>query len=198
MGKGSVTVNGERTASVGPVPWPTERPWKEAQAALGRSLVLGGARLAPARGHAEAIAHYLRCLADLFEQLAPDTCAVCQDPCCRRANVWLDFKDLLYLHLSRASLPPHQLRRNLHEPCRYLGRRGCRLPRLSRPWICTWYICPAQREVIARDIPGGRARIDGLRTRIKSRRAAMEAAYLDGLGVSAASYQDRAASIRSG
>jgi len=168
--------------TVGILPWPTDRQWAEAQAALRRSLARSGARLAAARGHADAIAHYLDCLADLFDQLAPATCEVCQDPCCRHAKVWLDFKDLLYLHLIQAPLPPRQLRRNPHEPCRYLGRRGCRLPRLGRPWICSWYVCPVQREVIARDMPGGRAQVDGLRARIKARRAAMEAAYRDVLG----------------
>lgn len=175
-----------RSTVVGPVPWPTDHLWAEAQLALRNSLAMGGARLAPAHGHAEAIAHGLDCLADLFDQLAPTTCAVCKDPCCGHAKVWLDFKDLLCLHLNGESLPPHQLRRNPHEPCRYLGRRGCRLPRRARPWICTWYVCPVQREAIERDIPGGWSRAEGLRTRIKSRRAAMEAAYLDALGGSAA------------
>ena len=170
-------------SAVGPVPWPTEGQWAEAQTALRRSLDRGGARLAPARREADAIAHYLDCLADLFDQLAPTTCEVCQDPCCRHAKVWLDFTDLLFLHLHRETLPSRQLRRNVEEPCRCLGRQGCRLPRRSRPWICTWYICPVQREAVARDIPGGRARIEGLRARVKARRAAMEAAYLDVLGV---------------
>jgi hypothetical protein len=89
---------------------------------------------------------------------------------------------LLFLHLNREPLPPHQLRRDLHEPCRFVGRRGCRLPRRSRPWICTWYVCPLQGQVLERDIPGGGVQVDGLRTRIKSQRAAMETAFLEAVG----------------
>lgn len=172
--------------AVAPVPWPTEDLWTEAQAALRRSLAVSEWRLAPARRQAAAVAHGLECLADLFDLLTPTTCAVCRDPCCRHAKVWLDFKDLLFLHLHGVPLPPHQLRRRLHDPCRFLGRRGCRLPRLARPWICTWYICPDQRQAIERDIPGGGTRIENLRARVKSRREAMERAYLDMLGVPAA------------
>jgi hypothetical protein len=174
-----------RVAVMAP-PWPTNRLWAEAQAALRHSLALSEARLVPVRRPAAAIAHGLDRLADLFDQLASTTCAVCQDPCCRHAKVWFDFKDLLFLHLHGEILPPHQLRRNPHEPCRYLGRRGCRLPRLSRPWICTWYVCPRQRQAIERDIPGGWAQTDRLRVRVKSRRDAMESAFLKAAGVSAA------------
>ena len=165
-----------------PVPWPTDRLWAEAQAVLGHSLVRNAVRLAPARRHAEAVAHSLDRLVDLFDQLAPATCAVCPDPCCGHAKVWLDFKDLLFLHLNRKSLPPHQLRCNLHEPCRYLGPMGCRLPRRSRPWICTWYICPLQRRVLEREIPGGVVQADALRRRVKALRHAMESAFLEAVG----------------
>jgi hypothetical protein len=178
------------------VPWPTDGLWTEAQAAIRHSLVRREARLVPARRQAQSIAHVLDRLADLFDQLAPATCAVCLDPCCRHAKVWLDFTDLLFLHLHGEPLPPHQLRRNLRDPCRYLGRRGCRLPRRSRPWICTWYICPVQREAIERDIPGGGTRIESLRSRVKSRRNAMEKAYLEVLGVSAAGWNPAASSDR--
>jgi len=172
-----------RVTGPAPVPWPTEGLWAEAQAALRRSLAVGRTRLAPARGHAEAIAHYRDCLDNLFDHLTPATCGICRDPCCRQAKVWLDFTDLLFLHLNRELLPPHQLRRNPHEACRFLGPQGCSLPHRSRPWICSWYICPDLYRAIARDIPGGGVQVDGLRTRIKSLRTAMETAYLRALGV---------------
>jgi hypothetical protein len=178
--------------AVAPVPWSTDDLWTEAQTALGRSLAVSGAHLAAASRQAAAVAHGLDCLADLFDQLAPTTCAVCQDPCCCHAKVWLDFRDLLFLHLNREFLPPHQLRRDLHDPCRYLSRHGCRLPRRSRPWICTWYICPVQQEAIGRDIPGGGVRIETLRSRVKSRRDSMEKAYIEVLGGSAAGWNPAA------
>jgi hypothetical protein len=142
-----------------------------------------GRSLVQARAHAAAIAHHLDCLAGLFDQVAPATCAICPDPCCRHAKIWLNFQDLLFIHLHGEPVPLNQLRQNWHDPCRCLGAGGCLLPRRSRPWICAWYICPFQRWSIERDIPGGWAQADGLRSRVKSRRDAMEAAYLDALGV---------------
>ena len=62
-----------------------------------------------------------------------------------RARVWLDFPDLLFMHLSGQALPLGQLRAQRSEACAYLGPKGCRLPRLSRPWVCTWYLCPEQK-----------------------------------------------------
>ena len=171
---------------MGPVPWSTDRLWAEAQAALRSSLAQNKARLAPARRHAGAIAHYLDCLADLFDQLAPSTCEVCRDPCCGHAKVWLNFQDLLFIQLLGVTPPPHQLRRNLYEPCRFLGPQGCLLPYLSRPWICTWYFCPDLHRSIKRDIPGGGMQTAVWARRIKSLRNAMETAYLNALGFSVA------------
>ena len=164
------------------VPWPTEALWKEAQAAFRRSLGRHAARLAPACRHAEALAHNLDCLADLFDQLAAVTCAVCPQPCCQHAKVWLNWRDLLFIHLNGEILPPRQLRSEQTEPCRYLGPRGCLLPHRSRPWICTWYVCPLLKAALERDIPGGWGQAVALNNRVKTGRAAMEAAFLEAMG----------------
>ncbi len=167
------------------VPWPTEALWNEAREALRYSLLQGADRMAAARRSAARLAHQLDLLADRFDQLAATTCGACPAPCCRHAKVWLDFQDLLFIHLHRESLPPHQLRRNLHEPCRYLARHGCTLPRLSRPWICTWYVCPTQRQALALDVPGGMAQIATALVRVKSLREEMERCFLTALGLTA-------------
>lgn len=168
------------------VPWHTEALWNEAREALRYSLLQGPDRMAAARQSAARLGHQLDLLACRFDQLAATTCMDCPDPCCRHAKVWLDFQDLLFIHLHQETLPPQQLRRNLHESCRYLGRHGCTLPRLSRPWICTWYICPAQRQVLARDIPGGMAQTATALARVKSLREEMERRFLTALGLTAA------------
>lgn len=163
------------------IPWSSPPHWKAVNDALGGRLERYSRRLAPARQHAEAIAHQFDLLGGWFDHLAADTCRVCPEPCCRHAKVWLDFKDLLFIHLQESSPPPHQLRRNLREPCRYLGCSGCTLPRPARPWVCTWYVCPAQRQAIARDIPGGMMRMEAARARVKDRRQAMVGAFLAAL-----------------
>ena len=161
------------------VPWNTDAAWHQIQNTLHAALSRQTAALKAARRHAAAIAHARDRLADLFDSLADATCAVCPDPCCRHARVWLDFKDLLFLHLNGEWLPPGQLRRDLAEPCRYLGRRGCRLPHRSRPWICSWYVCPSLRRALERDLPGGWRQTATWQRRVKDRRRAMETAFLN-------------------
>ena len=178
----------ERLLGLGdePVPWSTGALWNEAQDAFRCSLSHGPVRMAAARRSADRLAHQLGLLDDLFEHLAVATCKGCPDPCCDHAKVWLDFQDLLFIHLHHETLPPHQLRRNRHERCRFLGLHGCILPRLSRPWICTWYVCPTQRQALARDVPGGTAQIAAVLPRVKSLRQEMERRFLTALGLRAA------------
>jgi hypothetical protein len=142
-------------------------------------LEQGGLHLTTARRHAAAVAHARDRLAELFDHLAAVTCAVCQDPCCGHAKVWLDFKDLLFIHLNGEVPPSRQLRRELADPCRYLGPHGCLLPHRSRPWICAWYLCPSLREALERDLPGGWRQASALRQRVKEQRGAMEIAFLN-------------------
>lgn len=167
------------------IPWSSPALWKAVQDAFRSSLDQHSNRLGPARQHAAAIAHQLYLLSDWFDHLAETTCRVCSDPCCRHAKVWLGFQDLLFVHLHGAFLPPQQLRQDLREPCRYLGYEGCLLPRDSRPWICTWYVCPLQHQSLARDVPFGRTLIAAALARVKARREAMEAAFITALGFAA-------------
>jgi hypothetical protein len=52
---------------------------------------------------------------------------------------------LLFLHLNGHQIPPAQLLADFKETCSYLSPKGCILPRFSRPWVCTWYLCPTQK-----------------------------------------------------
>ena len=162
----------------GGVPWAGHAAWRDMQASLRAGLRQADAAMGPARRHAAALAHGRDRLADLFDHLAGATCAVCPDPCCRHAKVWLDFRDLLFIHLNGEMLPPGQLRHELAGPCRYLGRQGCTLPHRSRPWICSWYVCPGLRRALERDLPGGWRQAARLLQRVNGRRSAMEIAFL--------------------
>ena len=113
------------------VPWPTATLWNEARETLQFNLSQALDRMAVARQIADRLAHQLDLLADRFDQLAATTCDNCPDPCCAHAKVWLNFQDLLFIHLHKEILPPHQLRRNFDELCRFLGLRGCTLPPLD-------------------------------------------------------------------
>ncbi len=86
----------------------------------------------------------------ILDELCSATCPWCPDPCCLSADVWMDFKDLLFLHLGGEPTPEKQLRSNSKMVCRYWKPKGCGLARMSRPWICTWYLCPAQKAILGR------------------------------------------------
>ena len=128
--------------------WTAPAAWAEANQALDLLCRRYRSGLGPAREQARRVATALETLSDLNDDLAALTCPFCGDPCCRKAKIWLNFQDLLFLHLFQGPIPLHQLRVDLKEPCRFLGERGCTLPRLCRPWICTWYLCPAQTSLL--------------------------------------------------
>ncbi|MBL0712112.1 MAG: hypothetical protein JJV98_00295 [Desulfosarcina sp.] len=164
--------------SSGEIPWAAAASWNECRQSLQKAITASGAELAGAVAMARRIAHRYDLAGDLFDELAPTTCAVCRRPCCLDARVWLDFKDLLLIHLGGQPRPPHQLRRTRGEPCRYLTHHGCTLPRRTRPWVCTWYICPDQRRLLVRDIPGGRERLAKWWAEIAVLRDRMEDAFI--------------------
>ena len=87
------------------------------------------------------------CLESIFPSLdaiCKMTCPRCPDACCLSAHPWYDWRDLIFLHLSQLPIPPSQTISGFKQTCCYISHRGCTLPRITRPWICTWYICPAQ------------------------------------------------------
>ncbi len=138
-----------RTSSLLAEPvWTTPESWAEANHSLALLCRKYETSLAPAREQARRVRAALQALHPTIEFLCSTTCPACPDSCCVRAKVWLDFRDLLFLHLAGGPLPLHQLRRNLAETCLFLGLKGCTLPRLSRPWVCTWYLCPEQTNLL--------------------------------------------------
>jgi hypothetical protein len=132
-------------------PWGGAAAWQAAEDSLAQAVGRHRPRVAAAAGCAAEIRARLAQLAPVMTALGSLTCSRCLSSCCERARVWFDFRDLLYLHLSGQPRPAAQLRRHLHDPCRYLGAAGCRLPRPLRPWVCTWYLCPQQTALLGRD-----------------------------------------------
>jgi hypothetical protein len=116
------------------------------------------------------------CLA--ADRLCRSTCRFCPDPCCENAWAWFDFKDLLFMHLCGMETPGGQTLSTPGDRCRYLGHRGCRLARLTRPWVCTWYACPPQAARLRRMPEARRAAFEGTVKRVKAERAALETAFI--------------------
>lgn len=126
------------------IPWSHPADWLAAQRSIHFHLNRhGGARetLSPLT---REMGRLMQDLAFQMDTLCAHTCIHCPDPCCLTASVWFDFRDLLCLHLLGNPIPIGQPASGYREPCRYITPRGCGLPRSIRPWICTWYRCPAQ------------------------------------------------------
>ena len=88
-----------RDQAEGAIPWATAAAWRECRLSLSRTITAAAADLGEAVAIAGRIVHRYELAADLFDELAGVTCAVCRRPCCRDARVWLDFKDLLLIHM---------------------------------------------------------------------------------------------------
>jgi len=101
------------------------------------------------RERAGQIDRIISSLDPLLENLCGLTCPHCTDNCCARATIWYDFKDLLLLYFGPGAFPEKQVRKKRRASgsvCGYLSENGCALPRGSRPFVCTWYICQAQKN----------------------------------------------------
>jgi hypothetical protein len=114
----------------------------------------------------------------LLDELCRVTCPWCPNPCCLSAEVWIDFKDLLFLHLGGHPIPDRQLRSNSKKVCRCLRPKGCVLPRMSRPWICTWYLCPTQKAILRRKSQYAQDKFSRQIQAVKDCRRKMEAEFI--------------------
>jgi hypothetical protein len=130
-------------------PWGTKELWSEANSTLHYIIENHYKELQKARDIAERIQAEYQLLFPAIEKLSATTCPKCKNPCCLHAKPYFDFRDLIYLHLSNEQVPEMQTIASSADQCRYITPAGCRLNRLQRPWICTWYICPNQLALIA-------------------------------------------------
>lgn len=125
-------------------PWTASGEWNEANRSLAALISSRGRTLAAIRELALTLKDLLNELGERFEAIGAATCGHCPHPCCATARPWFDFRDLLFIHLTGQAFPEGQPLEIDSTICRYLGPKGCRLIRLQRPWICTWYVCPTQ------------------------------------------------------
>ena len=118
--------------------------WQESNCALARLLAIHRRTLERAIAVAVEIRRGIDELTPLMAALCGRTCRFCPEPCCIGHTVWIDFRDLLFLHLLKEPIPPCQAASGPGEACPFLTHHGCRLPPRIRPWMCIQYICPAQ------------------------------------------------------
>jgi hypothetical protein len=159
------------------IPWNTPTLWIEANASLATAVRQNRSEIAEAHRQTSRIQHLYQVTFPLMDRLCGETCPDCTDICCRRAWVWADFKDLLFFHLAGIPLPDQQLMSRKGDRCRYGGADGCRLERIQRPFVCTWYLCPAQMRRLRNDPAEMKIVSDSLQ-RIKRLRQEMEASFI--------------------
>lgn len=130
--------------------WGPKSDWVEANHAIDHLVSIHKTELSRAATTAREMQVHLESIFPLQDDLCSLTCRHCPSPCCLNATVWIDFRDLVFLHLSGQVIPRLQLIERQTDICRYSTPGGCSLPRLSRPFICTLYLCPPQMSNLRR------------------------------------------------
>lgn len=154
--------------------FPPTPQWQESNCALARMLAIHRRALGRAIAVAAEIRRGIDELTPLMSALCSQTCRFCPEPCCIGHTVWIDFRDLLFLHLLKEPIPPCQAASGPGEPCPFLTHHGCRLPPRIRPWMCIQYICPTQRAVLNRNGRPAATALLGKIHRIEKERIRME------------------------
>ena len=160
------------------ISWIRDEDWQEAHQTLDLLFERYARVLEPAKEAARRIHDRLDRLSPVFDDFSARVCPECTAPCCRKARVGYDFKDLLLIHALDLTPPPHQLQRDDCEPCRYLGPAGCRLPRIIRPFICTWYYCAPMLDLLHELPPKRQRSVSALMTDIQKERNYIEEVFI--------------------
>jgi hypothetical protein len=168
--------NDERSKSN--IPWALPDEWQAVKRAIRFHLDRYPEDFKPVVSLAQSVKSHLESIFPFLHELCGNCCPWCPEPCCLKASVWFDFKDLLFLHLNKQPIPSAQPKANLSMPCRYLAPKGCRLPRIVRPWICTWYLCPTQTAKLRNGYKGKHKLLDQAFAQIKSERNLLESEYI--------------------
>ncbi len=169
-----------RTATPAPLspPWPTPAAWQQANASIDLHVKRYYRALKPVMRIASQTRIRLESIFTVLDEICRQTCPWCPEPCCLVARPWYDFRDLVFLHLNGLIVPPAQTIDNLKTTCRYSSPKGCTLLRITRPWICTWYLCPVQSRKLRGTDNDCWEQLSRRLAEIKSARRQMEEAFI--------------------
>ncbi len=130
------------------IPWVHGYDWEQMTQSIIKSASFHKERFGNLQILAGEITEIYKNIDNDIEKVSQATCPSCSDVCCMRATVWYDRKDLLFIYYSTGELPLEQIYRRDDGSCCHLSSHGCSLNRSSRPFICTWYICPTLKEAM--------------------------------------------------
>ena len=165
------------------IPWTEPGAWRGIQDRIRREIRHGDKTMEYVRRRAWDVAAMIASLVPLMDELCAATCPWCPEPCCLGAKIWFDAKDLLLFHLTGRTPPPAQPIVSWQDRCRYAGPSGCRLDRVLRPWICTWYLCPTQKARLRCREPESWAHIEKRLGGIAEARKRLETEFSAAAGV---------------
>jgi hypothetical protein len=153
----------------------SDEEWQEATAALSAEM----ARLDQERIQdlGLQIREALAWLDRIMTRYCGTTCPLCPDPCCRARGIFYNQTDVLALVALKIKHPPGQTRTLPGTPCRYLTATGCCLERIARPYVCVWYLCEAQTELLWEESPGFQRRFIHVLKCIRANRLRLQALF---------------------
>jgi hypothetical protein len=76
-----------------------------------------------------------------IERHTAAVCTGCSSVCCIHRHSRYDRSDGIFLAALGLDVPEYDSDTEDTAPCRFLGARGCILPRSRRPYRCTWFFC---------------------------------------------------------
>jgi len=162
------------SASTFSPPWGSVSAWQEANSSIDLHIKRWYHRLGRALQIARQAYIRLESIFPALDEICSVTCPRCPDACCLSASPWYDWRDLIFLHLNQLAIPPTQIISGFSQTCCYISHKGCTLTRITRPWICTWYLCPAQTASLKARSSARRQNLDRLLGEIKVLRKNLE------------------------
>ncbi len=163
------------------IPWQKSQDWKQVFESIKRIDNLYSHKMKTIRKMAKQIRCHYDQISESIEKVCLQTCPNCTDICCIRATIWFDFKDLLYVYFGLDTFPAAQIikkRSATFSACNCLSKKGCKLLRMERPFVCTWYFCPAQTTYLCDNDIRVKMAIDDHLKEIKALRQKMEDTFI--------------------
>ena len=106
-------------------------------------------RLNRVRDIAAGIAEETEHLSVFIQQHTAVVCPECASVCCINRHSYHAFEDIVYIYALGEQIPQHTPGLDDSEPCQFLGKPGCAIPRYLRPYRCNWYFCSSLLARIA-------------------------------------------------
>jgi len=76
-----------------------------------------------------------------IQKYTAKVCPYCGTVCCCNKHGFPEFADVVAIIAMGGKVPQYDLSVDERALCQFIGEKGCVLPRVERPYRCTWYFC---------------------------------------------------------